>query len=137
MRCLWTLLACGLLATTALAQEPTSSSVLPREISLGELEPTPEMWFYQEALRLYQDPEMMVRARAEFRADQRQRRIESRKWFGYSNSRPVANPTPFMGSYSPAWVSNTRRPYDWAGVGAINIHVRTQVVRPDAYYGLW
>ncbi|MGW8258281.1 MAG: hypothetical protein ACWGMZ_12405, partial [Thermoguttaceae bacterium] len=66
-------------------------------ISPGEVKATPEMWFYEQAMRQYQDPKMMVRANAEFRARQRQRRLAAMRWFGQSNSRPHANSDPFNG----------------------------------------
>ena len=57
--------------------------------SPGELKATPEMWFYDQAMRQYKDPKMAVRAKAEFRASNGMRRLESMKWFGFSNSRPA------------------------------------------------
>ncbi|MGA2620671.1 MAG: hypothetical protein ABSF26_23860 [Thermoguttaceae bacterium] len=84
----------------------------------GELQATPEMWFYQQAMRQYQDPNMAVRRVAEFRAAERARRTESRRWFGLSNQRPLASPDPVNGDYSPGWVSNYQYyPFRWAGVG--------------------
>jgi hypothetical protein len=86
-------------------------------VSLGDLKATPEMWFYDQAMRQYQDPKMAVRAKAEFRAQQRQRRIESMKWFGFSNSRPRANSDPFNGDYSPGWVAHSSYyPSRWNGM---------------------
>ncbi len=64
-------------------------------ISPGELKATPEMWFYEQYMRQYQDPKMAVRANAEFQADQRQRRLEAMHWFGFSNSRPRACSDPY------------------------------------------
>ncbi len=87
-------------------------------LAAGELQATPEMWFYQQAMRQYQDPNMAVRRVAESRAAQRARRAESRRWFGLSNQRPMASPDPFNGDYSPGWVSNYQfYPFRWAGVG--------------------
>jgi len=87
-------------------------------ISPGELKATPEMWFYQQAMRQYQDPNMAVRRVAEVRAAERARRTESRRWFGLSNQRPLASPDPVNGDYSPGWVSNYQYyPFRWAGVG--------------------
>ncbi len=63
------------------------------------------MWFYDQAMRQYKDPKMAVRAKADFRAEQRQRRLESMKWFGFSNSRPRASSDPFHNDYSPGWVA--------------------------------
>ena len=67
-----------------------------------------EMWFYDQAARQYRDPKLAVRAKAEFRTEQRLRRIESMKWFGMSNARPQANSDPYHGDYSPRWVSKSR-----------------------------
>lgn len=107
------------------APNDAQSSVLDREISLGELQPTPEMWFYQQQMRSYLDPKMAVRRRAEFRGEQRQNRLAASAWFGQSKSRPTASGTPFTDSYSPSWTSNTANPFNWAGVGN-----RMVVVRP-------
>ncbi len=82
----------------ALAQRPAATGLgLDSVVTPGELKATPEMWFYDQAARQYRDPKMAVRAKAEFRNDQRMRRIESMKWFGMSNSRPHANTDPCHG----------------------------------------
>ena len=97
--------------------------------SLGQM--TPEMWFYQQELRRYEDPKAAVRRKAEYRAAQRQRRIAAMDWYGYSNLRPTANPTPWFGTYSPGWVSNNyRHPYEWSGAG------RTAVIAPRSGLGV-
>jgi hypothetical protein len=85
--------------------------------SLGQM--TPEVWFYQQELRRYEDPKAAVRRKAEFRAWQRQRRIAAMQWYGFSNSRPMANPIPWQsGVYGPGWVANNyRHPYEWSGAG--------------------
>ncbi len=46
---------------------------------------TPEMWFYIQENRRYDDPKQMVRRKAEFKAVQRQRRIAAMQWYGFSN----------------------------------------------------
>jgi hypothetical protein len=74
---------------------------------------TPEVWYYKQQLEKYNDPKVAVRRNAEFRAAQRMARLESMSWFGFSNARPVASPTPFTSMYSPAWQSNWHRPYAW------------------------
>jgi hypothetical protein len=85
-------------------------------VSSGMIEPTPEMWLYEQQLREYLDPAMAVRRNAEFRAAQRQHRIAALKWFGFSNQRPSASPDPYNGEYSPAWVGNNGLyPYRWIG----------------------
>ena len=87
----------------------------PQQMSLGELTRTPSMWLYQQQMAAYKDPQAAVRRRAEYIAWQREQRIAARKWYGYSNSRPRANHTPFMGYYSPAWVGTINEPFAWPG----------------------
>lgn len=103
------------------AQQPDTSVESAGDL-VGELPSdgtvTPEMWFYQQEYRRYQSPAEAVRRNAEFRATQRRNRLAAQRWFGFSNLRPVANPIPFYGSYSPAWGSNTWNPAQWAGAGS-------------------
>ncbi len=40
------------------------------------------------------------------RAEQRTRRLESQRWFGISNKRPMASIDPYDGDYSAYWASN-------------------------------
>jgi hypothetical protein len=100
------------------AEKPTPSGLgLGSVVSPGELKATPEMWFYEQAMQQYKDPQMAVRAKADFRAEQRQRRLECMKWFGFSNSRPRASSDPFNNDYSPGWVANPGYyPSRWNGV---------------------
>lgn len=106
------------LAGSVRAERPvTANSGLGSAVSPGELKATPEMWFYDQALQQYRDPKMAVRAKAEFRDEQRQRRIESLKWFGFSNSRPRASADPYHNDYSVGWVSNLGYyPARWNGM---------------------
>ncbi|MEX2140512.1 MAG: hypothetical protein WD894_14710 [Pirellulales bacterium] len=114
------------LATTssALAQEPDdpfvsrtpprTSTTMPAQIlSPGEVTATPEMWFYEQERLRDADPRQAVRARAEYRALQRSRRLAALKWFGFSNSRPIVNSDPFHSTYSPRWVGNGYLPSYW------------------------
>jgi hypothetical protein len=91
---------------------------------------TPEMWFYEQERLRYEDPKSAVRRHAEYRFAQQQRRIESRKWFGLSNSRPIASPNPWYDTYSPGWVANTFHPYEWSGVGYPAVIYRSGFVAP-------
>lgn len=75
-------------------------------ISPGELTPTPEMWFYEQEMRQYQDPKNAVRQKAEFRSVERQRRLAAMKWYGVSNSRPSVGADIIHGDYGPTWASN-------------------------------
>jgi hypothetical protein len=106
-------------AGVARAERPLAAGFgLDTVVSPGELKATPEMWFYDQAARQYRDPKMAVRAKAEFRNEQRMRRIESMKWFGMSNSRPQASSDPYHSDYSPRWVANPGYyPSRWNGVG--------------------
>ena len=99
----------------AVAQQP----VREKKANASAQEPlvtTPEMWIYQQQLRRYDDPQTAVRRKAEFRAEQRQRRLAAQQWFGFSNLRPTANATPWGNQYGPVWISNSARPFGWAGV---------------------
>jgi hypothetical protein len=98
-------------------------------LSPGELQATPEMWFYEQERQRYQDPKSAVRANAEYRAGQRARRLAALKWFGFSNSRPTANPDPFHGSYSPRWVSGGYIPSQWHGGGSSTVVIAQERLR--------
>lgn len=107
---------------SAFGQQPHARQREPeRRISLGELSPTPEMWFYEQALRQYEDPKTMVRQKAEFKAVQRERRLAALEWYGYSNSRPQMSPDPMYGSSSPHWSSNSYDPFRWRGGRSVTI----------------
>jgi hypothetical protein len=75
------------------------------------------MWFYEQERREYEDPRNAVRAHAEFRADQRRKRLAASQWFGYSNARPGREVTPTTTTSSPQWGSNSYNPSIWSGVG--------------------
>jgi len=112
----------------AIGQEPAEKEAkLDFGISPGELAPTPEMWFYQQYRRQYENPATAVRQKAEFKARQRQYRLASLKWFGLSNARPQAGVDPFHGEWSPRWTSNNfAYPFRWTGVGRPWIFVTHQ-----------
>lgn len=102
----------------ARGETPTTKAAAPDHgLSLGQMTPTPEMWFYDQAMRRYADPKVAVRQKAEFEQAQRQHRLAAQQWFGMSNARPMANITPFQGTYSPTWVGNTTNPMRWSGQG--------------------
>ena len=108
--------------TPDLTPERTVEKTPERPLSAADLltssaPPTPDMWLYLQQTQRADDPKMIVRRNAEFRAAQRRHRIAARKWFGYSNLRPAASHTPFTGTYSPTWIGNTRDPYQWSGFG--------------------
>jgi hypothetical protein len=95
-------------AGTAFGESPINSG-----LSSTQSEPS-----YEQAMRQSKDPRAIVHAKAEFKAEQRLRRIESLRWFGFSNSRPQANCDPYNYDYAPKWVSNPGfYPSRWNGVG--------------------
>src|SRR3984893_6363654 len=96
MKKLLFVLSCNLIVVaTASAQKPAaqkSERVTPawqegRVVSSGELTPTPEMWFYEQERRRWDDPQTLVRASAEERATQRHARIAAMAWYGSANLR--------------------------------------------------
>lgn len=110
-----------LMALPARAANPTPARLgLDPSVSSSQLTVTPRMWFYDQQMRMYMDPKMVVRQKAELRAEQRTRRIESMRWFGFSNSRPTASGDPFNGDYAPHWTSNSNYyPMRWSGVSQL------------------
>ena len=112
-------LALPFVAVPALAEKPDTTPIEPESmISPGELAPTPEMWFYEEELRRYEDPKQAVRKKAEIRAATRMQRLTAMKWFGMSNQRPKAGVDPQHSDYAPFWTGNNRQyPFRWMGRG--------------------
>jgi hypothetical protein len=81
----------------------------------------PELWLYQQQVERHDDPKMAVRRNAEQSGANRRQRIASRRWYGISATRPMANPVPFMGTYSPYWGSNGWDQYRWSGTSPLNV----------------
>lgn len=84
-------------------------------LSLGALQPTTEMWFYEQMRQDYNNPTLQVRRNSERAAQERKARLASMEWYGMSNSRPMAYTTPHMYHYSPTWTGSGRRPWAWTG----------------------
>jgi hypothetical protein len=99
----------------AAAQQPRGNQRPTAQLQPAAV--TPEMWYYSQERQRHDDPQQAVRRKAEQASEQRAARIAAMKWYGMSNSRPVASTTPFMGVYSPAWVGNGGDRYDWVGLG--------------------
>ncbi|MDH3716547.1 MAG: hypothetical protein OES79_00375 [Planctomycetota bacterium] len=70
------------------------------EVSLVDVQPTPEMWFYVQERRRYDDPRTAVRRKAEYRAQQRQQRIAAMKAFGDSKQRPRVEHSVFYSMFT-------------------------------------
>lgn len=102
-----------------------------RTTSQGDLKPTEEMWFYEQAMRQYENPKMAVRRIAELRGQQRRQRLAAMEWFGLSNARPRVSSDPFHGDYAPGWASNNLYyPNRWTSSPATVIVVPSN---PDQY----
>ena len=109
-------------------RQSTHGSRSESRIAVGELQPTPEMWFYEQYQQQYDDPAAAVRRRAELRAAQRQGRLAAMRWFGQSNSRPQASSDPFHGDYSSRWTSNNGH-YTGRWMGTSLVVVRAEESR--------
>jgi hypothetical protein len=75
-----------------------------------------DSWYYHPSTEptVYKpNPKLIVQQKALVRSQQRADRIAAMDWYGMSNSRPTAQPTPFCSMYSPAWQSGTGRPFSW------------------------
>ena len=68
------------------------------QVSLSQLQPTPAMWFYEQARKQHENPKAAVRANAEFRSSQRLQRMAAREHYGISLARPAQVAAP---AYSP------------------------------------
>ena len=94
-------------------------------ISPGELAPTQEMWFYEQYQKQYADPNATVRQKAEFRAEERMRRMTALRWFGFSNQRPIAGVDVIHSELAPRWASNNVYfPFRWTGPTTTTIVVK-------------
>ena len=94
-------------------------------ISPGELAPTQEMWFYEQYQKHYTDPKIVVRQKAEFRAEERLRRIAALRWFGFSNQRPTASVDWINADCAPHWASgNVNLPFRWNGPATTTLLVK-------------
>ena len=104
---------------TARADRPAAGGLgIDSVVSPGELKATPEMWFYDQAMRQYKDPKMAVRAKAEFRADQRQRRLESHEMVRFLEQPPASQQRSVPRRLLAGWVANPGYyPSRWNGVG--------------------
>ena len=115
------------LVTKAPAQEPAAPEPTPARAARPPQ--TDNADFYRQRLRRYDEGAMAVRRKAQYRAQQRMNRIAALKWFGISNSMPIASTTPWSGLYSAAWVSNTRRPQAWMGTTRTTVVVHSRSER--------
>jgi hypothetical protein len=72
-----------------------------------------QSWYREQQQTGKPDPKAIVQQKAQFRAEQRMSRMASMEWYGMSNSRPQACPTPLTSRYSPTWENPGGSPYSW------------------------
>ncbi len=72
-----------------------------------------QSWYREQQQAAKPDPKAVVQQKAAFRAEQRMSRMASMEWYGMSNSRPQACPTPLTSRYSPTWENPGGSPYSW------------------------
>lgn len=125
-------LACALVILTGNASAQGIQTPQERDTSFGAQGVTgtvtmsPEMWLYLHQEQRAEDPQTIVRRKAQEKAAARRNRIAAQRWFGFSAARPKTNPTPWTSGYSPTWVGNGSLPYQWQGNGGF------QVALPDS-----
>ena len=110
-------------------EQPVEQRVERHEVSPSDLPSanmTQEMWFYLEEQKRHDDPRQAVRRKAEQKAADRSARLAAMKWYGYSNLRPQASASPWMGTYSPFWAGNSWDPYQHIGQGWPGTAVRVE-----------
>jgi hypothetical protein len=71
-----------------------------------------ESWYYQQP-NYQPNPRAIVHQKALERSTHRAARLASLSWYGMSNARPTAGPTPFTSLYSPVWQVPGGRPFAW------------------------
>jgi hypothetical protein len=97
---------------------PSNEPQAPNYGSPGESYLSREARAHEQYLMQSQANAEWIHRAAIARADQRNRRLESQRWFGISNTRPNASPDPFDGDYAPGWASNYPfYPMRWLGGG--------------------
>ena len=101
----------------AFAQRPGTTSGTEEAAQIAPPGVSPEIWAYIQELRRQDDPKLNARRAAQFKTQQRQARLATQQWFGYSNLRPTVNPIPFMSNYSPMWVGNQNLDQNWSAGG--------------------
>ena len=113
-------------SSVLIAQDGNNKVSSPLGVDPGESQvaQSEEMWFYLQELRRYDDPQVAIRHKAQQKASQRRHRLAAQKWFGWSQSRPTASPTPRTGVNSPNWVGNGSDPYQWVGNAYLTTAIR-------------
>jgi hypothetical protein len=116
--CKMLLLPAMVVALMLLARTPLAAQELEGRLPLSTEPATDPAYSYSQpsypAPKSYQpDSLALIHQRAQQYGAQRQARLAAMNWYGMSNSRPTASPTPFATMYSPAWQTPGHRPYAW------------------------
>jgi hypothetical protein len=82
-----------------------------RQAKFEAVEVEDSLYYQQPTQR--PDARAIIQQKAQMRAAQRNSRMASLSWYGMSNGRPTAAPTPFTSLYSPVWQMPGGRPYAW------------------------
>lgn len=93
-------------ANLACAQSPGEPPAEPAAPAAED-----DSWYRSPAPRKPQPT--LAREKAVARGAQRMARLEALRWYGYSNSRPIAAAMPYTSMYSPAWQNPGGRPFAW------------------------
>ena len=103
------LIACAIaiLATAVPAQQPVAQKRVAVEANQED------HWDYGQSYQYEPNPKEIIHQKAQARAHQRMARMAAMRWYGMSNERPTASPTPFTALYSPSWQMPGGRPYAW------------------------
>ena len=112
----------GVFAQEPFSPAPVSSSPSPSDL---QFEQTPEFYMFMKMMERYDSPKQAVRRKAEQKAAERRGRLASQKWYGYSQSRPAANPLPWMSTYGQQWVGNGGNPYHWVQYWPTTVRIET------------
>jgi hypothetical protein len=101
------LAACSTMSVAAgdFMDPPTATSAPAAEVQHEQ------SWYREQSVK--PDTRAIVQQKAQVRAQQRMDRLASMNWYGMSNSRPQASPTPFFTRYSPTWEMPGGKPYSW------------------------
>jgi hypothetical protein len=96
-----------LVTRTVEAQQPVLTPVADAEAQ------DDKHWDYSQPYEYQPNPKAIIHQKAQARAHQRMARMAAMRWYGMSNERPTASPTPFTAMYSPSWQMPGGRPYAW------------------------
>jgi hypothetical protein len=105
------IILCGLIVGTGMGFSAPLMAQQPASVARLDENHDESLYYQQPTYR--PDTREIIHQKAQTRALQRQARLASMSWYGMSNARPTAAPTPFMSLYSPVWQMPGGRPFAW------------------------